>query len=92
MTFDEMLEQVRELLQSKGRIAYRALKRRFDLDDEYLEDLKANSSKPNVWQWMKTVRCWSGRAESKSEGESPESRVANSLRSDQNVKSRTPAL
>lgn len=41
MTFDEVLEQVRELLQSKGRVAYRALKRRFALDDEYLEDLKA---------------------------------------------------
>jgi hypothetical protein len=41
MTFDEVLEQVRELLQSKGRVAYRALKRRFEMDDEYLEDLKA---------------------------------------------------
>ena len=41
MTFDEVLEQVRELVQSKGRVAYRALKRRFELDDEYLEDLKA---------------------------------------------------
>src|ERR671925_431152 len=41
MTFDEILEQVRELLQSKGRVAYRALKRRFELDDEYLGDLKA---------------------------------------------------
>ena len=41
MTFDELLVQVRELVQSKGRVAYRALKRRFDLDDEYLEDLKA---------------------------------------------------
>src|SRR5262245_25815555 len=41
MTFDQVLEQVRELLQSKGRAAYRALKRRFDLDDEYLEDHKA---------------------------------------------------
>ena len=40
MTFDEVLEQVRELLQSKGRVTYRSLKRRFDLDDEYLEDLK----------------------------------------------------
>lgn len=40
MTFDEVLDQVRELLQSKGRVTYRALKRRFDLDDEYLEDLK----------------------------------------------------
>ncbi|MGE0827224.1 MAG: adenylate/guanylate cyclase domain-containing protein [Candidatus Binatia bacterium] len=41
MTFDEVLDQVRELLQNRGRVAYRALKRRFDLDDEYLEDLKA---------------------------------------------------
>jgi hypothetical protein len=41
MTFDEILAQVRELLQREGRVAYRALKRRFDLDDEYLEDLKA---------------------------------------------------
>src|SRR6266850_4524023 len=40
MTFDEVLEQVRELLQSKGRVTYRSLKRRFELDDEYLEDLK----------------------------------------------------
>lgn len=40
MTFDEVLDQVRELLQGKGRVTYRALKRRFDLDDEYLEDLK----------------------------------------------------
>ncbi|NOT54643.1 MAG: AAA family ATPase, partial [Deltaproteobacteria bacterium] len=35
------LDQVRELLQSKGRMAYRALKRRFALDDDYLEDLKS---------------------------------------------------
>ena len=40
MSFIEVLAQVRELLQSKGRISYRALKRQFDLDDEYLEDLK----------------------------------------------------
>ena len=41
MTFDEILTQVIELLQREGRVSYRALKRRFDLDDEYLEDLKA---------------------------------------------------
>jgi len=41
MTFDEILSQARDLLQRQGRISYRALKRRFDLDDEYLEDLKA---------------------------------------------------
>src|SRR5574341_416662 len=40
MTFDEVLDQVRALLQQRGRVTYRALKRRFDLDDEYLEDIK----------------------------------------------------
>ena len=40
MTFDAMLAQVLELLQREKRVSYRALKRRFNLDDEYLEDLK----------------------------------------------------
>ncbi|MBI3303410.1 MAG: AAA family ATPase, partial [Deltaproteobacteria bacterium] len=40
MTFDEVLVQVQELLQREKRVSYRGLKRRFDLDDEYLEDLK----------------------------------------------------
>ena len=40
MTFDEMLAQVRELLQREQRVSYRGLKRRFALDEEYLEDLK----------------------------------------------------
>src|SRR5712691_6401069 len=40
MTFDDILAQVLALLQREKRVSYRALKRRFDLDDEYLEDLK----------------------------------------------------
>src|SRR5947208_16796556 len=40
MTFDELLTQVLDLLQRQGRVSYGALKRRFDLDDAYLEDLK----------------------------------------------------
>jgi hypothetical protein len=40
MTFDEVLAQIVELLQREGRVTYRALKRRFALDDDYLEDLK----------------------------------------------------
>ncbi len=40
MTFDDILAQVITLLQRQGRVSYRALKRRFDLDDEYIEDLK----------------------------------------------------
>jgi class 3 adenylate cyclase/tetratricopeptide (TPR) repeat protein len=41
MTFDEVLAQILALLQREGRVSYRALKRRFGLDDDYLEDLKA---------------------------------------------------
>src|SRR5215510_4770093 len=40
MTFDEILDQVITLLQRQGRVSYRALKMRFNLDDEYLDVLK----------------------------------------------------
>jgi hypothetical protein len=40
MTFDEILTQVAELLQRQGRVSYGALKRRFALADDYLQDLK----------------------------------------------------
>ena len=40
MTFDDILEQVITLLKQQGRVSYGAMKRRFDLDDAYLEDLK----------------------------------------------------
>ena len=35
-----MLKQILELIQRQRRVSYRALKRRFDVDDAYLEDLK----------------------------------------------------
>src|SRR5215831_14002231 len=41
MTFKDVLAQVIDWLQQDKRITYRALKRQFDLDDAYLEDLKA---------------------------------------------------
>jgi hypothetical protein len=41
MRFSEVVEQVIALLQRQGRVSYRALRREFDLDNEYLEDLKA---------------------------------------------------
>src|SRR5215831_8847080 len=40
MDFYAILDQVIDLLRSRGRMSYRALKRQFDLDDDYLEDLK----------------------------------------------------
>src|SRR5712691_237888 len=40
MAFDDVLEQVITLLKRQGRVSYRALKMRFNLDDEYLDILK----------------------------------------------------
>src|SRR5215813_10132022 len=40
MEFADSLEQTIALLQHQGRISYGALKRRFGLDDTYLDDLK----------------------------------------------------
>jgi adenylate/guanylate cyclase family protein len=40
MTFDDILDQVITLLKRQGRVSYRALKMRFNLDDEYLDVLK----------------------------------------------------
>jgi hypothetical protein len=40
MEFHEILAQVLALLQREGRLSYRALKLRFNLDDDYLEGLK----------------------------------------------------
>jgi class 3 adenylate cyclase/predicted ATPase len=40
MDFYEVLDQIIDLLRSRGRVTYRALKRQFNLDDAFLEDLK----------------------------------------------------
>src|SRR3989449_2433631 len=40
MTFDDILAQIIDLLTRQGRVSYSALKRRFDLNDDYLNDLK----------------------------------------------------
>ena len=41
MTFEDILDRTLDMLQRRGRVSYRALKRQFDLDDAYLADLKA---------------------------------------------------
>ena len=41
MTFEEILDQAIAMLQRRGCLTYGALKRQFQLDDAYLEDLKA---------------------------------------------------
>jgi len=40
MDFYTVLDQIVMLLQQRGRVMYRALKRQFQLDDEALADLK----------------------------------------------------
>ena len=45
MTFEALLAQVIEVLQREERVSYRALQRRFDLDDAYLEDLKVGTDR-----------------------------------------------
>ena len=40
MTFEELLDKVLTLLQRRGRVAYRAVQRQFDLDDATFEDVK----------------------------------------------------
>ena len=40
MKFSEVVAQTLAWLQREGRVSYRALKREFDLDDEFLEDVK----------------------------------------------------
>ena len=41
MTFNEVLSQTIAMLQQHGRVSYRALKRQFVIDDDFLEDLKS---------------------------------------------------
>src|SRR5262249_13571287 len=40
MNFEEILDQAIDMLQRRGRVTYRTLKRQFQLDDDVLEDLK----------------------------------------------------
>jgi class 3 adenylate cyclase len=40
MDYDELVAKVIELLQREKRVPYRVLKRRFELDDDYIEDVK----------------------------------------------------
>ena len=40
MDFYEVIEQALDILERRGRVAYRALKLQFNLDDEQLEALK----------------------------------------------------
>ena len=89
MTFDELLEQVIELLKRQGRVSYGALKRRFTLDDDYLQDLKnelIDAQRVAVDEDCK-VLVWVGEGGSKC----PEARELNRVARDRSP-SRTGAI
>ena len=60
MDFYAVLAHVMELLQREGRISYRALKRQFALDDDYLADLTVELMEVKMTNplnlWYKRVR------------------------------------
>jgi class 3 adenylate cyclase/tetratricopeptide (TPR) repeat protein len=68
MDFYTVLARVIEILQREGRTSYRALKRQFDLDDDYLEDLKVEliEVKQLAVDQDSTMLVWTGAVPSQS--------------------------
>ena len=68
MTFEEILDQAIAILQRRGRLTYGALKRQFQLDDAYLEDLKAEliEGQRLAVDEDGRVLVWTGRADAPS--------------------------
>src|SRR5205823_4190503 len=64
MHFEEILDQAIAMLQRRGRVTYRALKRQFDLDDAFLEDLTVELIKGQrlAVDEEETVLVWTGDA------------------------------
>jgi class 3 adenylate cyclase len=64
MDFVAVVDQVIGLLRQRGRVAYRTLKRQFQLDDEALEDLKIEliDSQRLATDEQGTVLVWTGTA------------------------------
>jgi len=63
--FVTVVDQASALLRQRGRVAYRTLKRHFQLDDEALEDLKIEliDSQRLATDEQGTVLVWTGAAE-----------------------------
>src|SRR5262245_34045611 len=72
MDFVAVLDQVIVLLRQRGRVAYRTLKRQFQLDDEAIEDLKIEliDSQHLAADEQGTVLVWTGTAATPAEAPS----------------------
>ena len=75
MDYDALVAKVIELLQREKRVPYRALKRRFDLDDDYIEDLKVDliEAKRLAIDENDRILVWIGDAQ---EGAAPSAQTA----------------
>ena len=64
MKFSEVVAQTLAWLKREERVSYRALKREFDLDDEFLEDVKAEliDAKRVAIDEDEKVLVWTGAA------------------------------
>ena len=75
MDFDQILDQAIEMLQRRGRLTYRSLKRQFQLDAETLDDLKFEliEGQQIATDEKDTVLVWTGSQEaiSQSTSETP---------------------
>jgi class 3 adenylate cyclase len=73
MTFDEILAQVLALLQREKRVSYRALKVRFQLNDDLLEAVKDEFifAKKLAMDEDNRVLVWTGTVEETTETPSP---------------------
>src|SRR4029450_7631502 len=65
VTFNEVLSQTIAMLQQHGRVSYRALKRQFAIDDDFLEDLKSEliEVQQRAVDQDGTVLVWTGETE-----------------------------
>ena len=65
MEFYDVLDQVVELLRSRDRMSYRALKRQYDVDDAFIEDIKNEIiySQPQVAEDGDRGLMWRGETE-----------------------------
>jgi hypothetical protein len=68
MTFEELLDQAAAMLQRRGRVTYRALRRQFSLDEDTLSYLKAELlyAHPQVRDDAGQGLLWTGAAASAS--------------------------
>src|SRR4051812_32788530 len=79
MEFYDVLNQALTLLEREKRVSYRALKRQFSIDDEYIEDLKAEIiyAKQLAVDEDGKVLVWTGNGSLESRVQSPESEPVN---------------